>query len=419
MKNYGKNTESIKTNRKEINMKAIPVTLKLFLRCSVISIVFAIGGCSSTEVKTTEITPVFHVTDNIPENELLDIGITIFDPGLEALADQEDDALVFPEIRVAESSYFPYILMETVQSSAAWGAVRVIPVGHQSVDVTVKGSIIHSDGEMLDIGISVYDSSGRHWFTKSYHDKASHYAYNKKTQLRYEPFQNIYNQITNDLNSYREKLSSKELQHIRLVSELTFAQSFSQQMFSQYIESNEQGRIVINRLPAEDEPMMLRIRKIRERDYLFIDTLQEYYGSYVKEMKAPYKEWRHESLKEVVAMRRMEHKARNQKIIGAVAIIAGILGAGNSSGSVRAGSIIGMTAGGYILKDGMERSEEALIHVGALQELGDSLEASIESQVIELEDRTVTLSGTVENQYQQWRKILKEIYQVDTDKPFL
>jgi len=388
----------------------------LVFRCSILSIVLIIGGCSSTEVKTTAVTPVKHVTENIPENELLDVGITIFDPGLEKLADQSDDALVFPEIRVAESSYFPYILMETVQSSAAWGAVRVIPIGHQSVDVTVKGSIIQSDGEILSIDISVSDSSGRHWFTKSYHDKASHYAYNKKTQLRHEPFQNIYNQITNDLNSYRETLTSDELQHIRLVSELLFAQSFSEQMFSQYIESDAQGRVVIHRLPAKDEPMMLRIKRIRERDYLFIDTLQEYYGSYVKEMKAPYKEWRNESFKEVVAMRKMEYRARNQKIIGAAAIIAGILGAGNSSASVRAASIVGMTAGGYVLKDGMERSEEALIHVEALQELGDSLEASIESQVIELEDRTVTLSGTVDNQYQQWRKILQEIYQVDTDK---
>jgi len=417
VKNYGKSTASIKINRKEINMMAIIAKLSLCLRSTVICMVLLNVGCSSTELKTTEVTPVHHVTEHIPDNELLDVGITIFDSGLSQLADKEDDALVFPEIRVAESSYFPYVLMETVQSSAAWGAVRVIPVGHQSVDVTVKGAIIESDGENLAIDITVNDSSGRHWFTKSYQEKASHYAYNKKTQLRYEPFQNIYNKITNDLNRYRETLSSTQLQHIRLVSELTFAQSFSKEMFSPYLANDDQGRVVINRLPAQDEPMMLRIKKIRERDYLFIDTLQEYYGSYVKEMKAPYKEWRHESYKEVVAMRRMQDRARNQKIIGAAAIIAGILGAGNSSASVRAASIVGMTAGGYVLKDGMERSEEALIHVEALQELGDSLEASIESQVIELEDRTVTLSGTVNNQYQQWRKILQEIYQVDTGKP--
>ncbi|MEJ2419824.1 MAG: hypothetical protein P8Y45_23450 [Exilibacterium sp.] len=54
------------------------------------------------------------------------------------------------------------------------------------------------------------------------------------------------------------------------------------------------------------------------------------------------------------------------------------------------------------------------MHVEALQELGDSLEASIEPQVIELEDRTITLSGSVENQYDQWRDILRDIYKLDT-----
>ena len=39
-----------------------------------------------------------------------------------------------------------------------------------------------------------------------------------------------------------------------------------------------------------------------------------------------------------------------------------------------------------------------------------SLEAEITPQVIELEDRTVMLSGNVEDQYEQWRELLAEIY---------
>jgi hypothetical protein len=109
----------------------------------------------------------------------------------------------------------------------------------------------------------------------------------------------------------------------------------------------------------------------------------------------------------------MKSKARNQKLMGAAAILAGILGAGNGDAVVRAASAIGVAGGAYVLKAGYESSADAQIHIDALQELGDSLEASIESHVIELEDRTVTLTGTVENQYQQWREILKELYQLD------
>ena len=39
-----------------------------------------------------------------------------------------------------------------------------------------------------------------------------------------------------------------------------------------------------------------------------------------------------------------------------------------------------------------------------------SLEAEITPQVIELEDRTVMLSGNVEDQYAQWRELLADIY---------
>jgi hypothetical protein len=46
----------------------------------------------------------------------------------------------------------------------------------------------------------------------------------------------------------------------------------------------------------------------------------------------------------------------------------------------------------------------------ALEELGQSLDAEITPRVIELEDRTVRLTGNVEDQYDQWRELLADIY---------
>ena len=59
------------------------------------------------------------------------------------------------------------------------------------------------------------------------------------------------------------------------------------------------------------------------------------------------------------------------------------------------------------------KRQAAQIHVGALEELGSSLETEIAPQVIELEDRTITLSGSVEQQYTQWRDILSDIYEAE------
>ena len=54
------------------------------------------------------------------------------------------------------------------------------------------------------------------------------------------------------------------------------------------------------------------------------------------------------------------------------------------------------------------------MHIAALQELGESLQSEIAPKVIELDDRTIMLTGTVEEQYEQWRDILMEIYLTET-----
>ena len=101
---------------------------------------------------------------------------------------------------------------------------------------------------------------------------------------------------------------------------------------------------------------------------------------------------------------------RRRLIAGAVAVAAGIAGATSSDGNARAASNVAIIGGGYLLKSGLEKRNEAQIHVQAMEELGMSLEAEITPQVIELEDRSVTLKGNVEDQYAQWRSLLADIY---------
>ena len=47
---------------------------------------------------------------------------------------------------------------------------------------------------------------------------------------------------------------------------------------------------------------------------------------------------------------------------------------------------LAIIGGGYLLKSGLEKRNEAQIHVQAMEELGMSLEAEITPQVIELEE---------------------------------
>ena len=54
------------------------------------------------------------------------------------------------------------------------------------------------------------------------------------------------------------------------------------------------------------------------------------------------------------------------------------------------------------------------MHIAALQEIGESMNSEVAPKVIELEDRSIMLTGTVEEQYEQWQDILMEIYRTET-----
>jgi hypothetical protein len=156
--------------------------------------------------------------------------------------------------------------------------------------------------------------------------------------------------------------------------------------------------------------MLERVRNLRQRNYVFVDTLQGYYTGFSEEMYTPYQEWRKLSYDEVVAQRELQTEANQRLIAGAAAVIAGIAAQGSSSDYANTAGVVGIAGGAYLLKSGLEKRAESSIHSLAIEELGQSLSAEITPRVIELEDRTVRLSGNVEDQYDQWRELMADIY---------
>lgn len=367
------------------------------------------AACTSTTVTTTAHTPLEQEQATVPESQLLDVGVIPFDPGLEK-ADPDDETLM-PEVRNAEGRYLALNLSNTIQRSAGWGAVRIVPSPKTVTDVYIEGTIIHSDGERLTVEIKAFDSSGGHWYTKEYEEVVGKYAYERRNRGR-DPFQGIYNRIANDLLDYKQSLPPQQAEQLRTISELRFARDFSPQAFDEYLSQNKDGELNIEKLPAANDPLLARIERIRSRDYLYIDNLQEHYHTFVKRMETPYQEWRSMSYDEVIEVRKLKKKATTNTIAGIGLVLAGVAGAAssNSSGGQAAG-IAGIGGGGILIKEGFAKRQEAQIHIDTLNELGTSLEGEIEPQIIELEDRTITLTGSVEAQYEQWKGILREIYE--------
>jgi len=367
----------------------------------------ALPACVNQTIKSASVPAARTPSTSIEEELLLDVSIAIFNPGL---ADYDEGQQVYPEVRKAEANYMPNLLSETMQNSGAWGAVRVVPDASQISDLMVEGEILYSDGEELQLHITATDSRGREWLDKDYDSNASRYSYQESSRKYQDPFQAVYNSISNDLLEEQENLPPKDQENIRFVTELLFARSFSADAFGGYLEQNRKGRYSVRRLPAEEDPMLEWVRSIRDRDHLFIDTMQEYYASFNEQMIGPYQEWRKLSYDEAIALQELKAESRRRMIAGGVALLAGIAGAASNSRTARAAGSVAILGGGYLLKTGMEKRNETEMHVEALEELGQSLEAEISPQVIELQDRTVMLSGNVEDQYAQWRELLAEIY---------
>jgi hypothetical protein len=367
------------------------------------------------KVTSSTLAPIRTPSAPIPPEALLDVGIPPLGDGL-ALTDEDDT--VFPEVRSAETIYFSNQLAKTMEKSGAWGAIRVVPSPDVVMDVYITGTILQSDGETLDIEIRVYDTSGRQWLKERHRQVVGKYAYDRRLKTLADAFQNLFTVIANQVLAVREKMSNEEAVRLRQISELRFAREFSPEAFDDYLGEGKSGILTIEKLPAENDFILERISMIRERDNLYVDTMQDYYDAFSREMHRPYQDFRRVSYDSVVKARQLRKRGNRQILAGIAGIVGGIYGR-LSSGSWMAfdGSTAAAAVGGYALKQGLQNKEKAAEQTDRLAEMGASLDAVIAPQVIALEDRSVTLSGTVQAQYGQWREMLHRIYQQEHTLP--
>jgi hypothetical protein len=74
---------------------------------------------------------------------------------------------------------------------------------------------------------------------------------------------------------------------------------------------------------------------------------------------------------------------------------------------VRAGGAIG---GAASILSGLKKYSDARIHAQVLKELSDSFQNEVAPQVVDLEGQTLRLTGTAEEQYREWRRLLHQMY---------
>ena len=120
-----------------------------------------------------------------------------------------------------------------------------------------------------------------------------------------------------------------------------------------------------------------------------------------------------------------EDKARAQAttrtVLGAAAVLASILVSSQCGSTdyncqrIEDAVRYGGGAGGVAaVMSGIKKFADAKTAAQSVRELARSFESEAGTQVVEVEGRTLKLTGTAEEQYREWRRLLATIYAEET-----
>ena len=218
------------------------------------------------------------------------------------------------------------------------------------------------------------------------------------------------------LERKNEKLRPADFARIRNVAQLRFDSELAPYAYQGYLQRQHDGTYRILRLPAEDSPLAERLQQVRERDYALLDTLDDQYRLSAEKISDSYVNWRRSNYAELEQEADLKHSARMRMLLGAAAVIGGIAAATDSSSTAAtqvAGSI-GVMAGIQAFKSGMGQNAEAKAHAESIKQQIESFSAEVAPMNVDLEGKVVELKGSGEQQFLEWRRLLKELYQNET-----
>ena len=364
---------------------------------------WALSSCGSTQVISANSSPAVMASEPLSPEEVLDIGIITLDPNIPNDIEESNENLVVPDVRRAESRYIAYHLKNTLENTGNWGAVRVLPNSTESSHIEISGKILSSDGEMLRLKITAIDSKKNKWIDRIFEDRATGLGYENPTE---DPFQDLYNEVANELLAFKTSLSLRDSANIKEIAKLRFARDLAPEKFDGYLVEDQNGSFRIEQLPASNDPMMIRVAQLEELDFLFIDTLDTHFNKFYRETQASYDEWRRTTFSEALRLRELQKEARRRIAAGALMIVGGIAAEGSSSAAAYTGAIGGVTA----IRQGLSKRVQATNQELRLRELNEALASEITPYVLDIEGKTIQISGSAEQQFKEWKTLLKRIY---------
>ena len=319
----------------------------------------------------------------------LNVSIVVFDPGVPAQQSLHRDLQVFPRIREIEALFLPFVLRETLADTNEWGAVRVVPETDPAAELMLSCTIVHSDGEQLQLHVKATDASGRVWFERNFAAVVDGSYSTRSNPDGVRQGDGPFDAIAASLRQAREPLDGKALSNIVEISLLRHAAELAPSAFGEYLHRADDGRYSLIRLPAEGDPMLERIERIRGVEYVMTDAVDAKYQELHADIASIYDLWRDYRRKAV--RYQLDDAERVQ----------------NSTSDAPRGSYEALRALYDNYKsDRIIAQEQDSLAVAFNNEVGPKI-AAVEARVAELD-------GWVEDRYAQWRRLLEELFDVET-----
>ncbi|MCY4143549.1 MAG: hypothetical protein OXG08_07680 [Gammaproteobacteria bacterium] len=370
---------------------------------------------------------------NIPS---LRLAIPVLDPGIPESTEEQTHQGIWPELRKSESVWAAFKLKEWMHRYNQFDSIVVSADASVSADVYLIGRIEKSDGESMRIDYQVVDATGDIWLPDMSDSHRVEIGWHQRHEgTGQDPFDPLYNEIADTVyealkdrgKAHVERLEREsrrknqeerrltDLERIAATRDLAFARFLSPREFGDALVATN-GRYEIQYLPETEGSDWARINSIQVREDDFAKVIEKYYEEFANTIKDEYAQWQRDSFPIARELRIAKRNRALQGVAGAVLLAAAVAAetdgaAADGDGSAQLGTRVGAALGGSLLVSSFVNNERRKVAVAEINELGGSLHNSLKPTRVDLDGKVVTLTGTVHDQFTQWRTMLTEMYE--------
>ena len=369
----------------------------------------------------------------------LKVAVPVLDPGVDEFSEELEKEGIWPGLRKTETIRSATKIRDALYDLNQFETVVVFPDTSISADLYVLGTIRESTGEIMSIEWQLVDATGKTWIRKN---KETHRVppgwHERYGGPGIDPFQELYRKIAysvyKELKKYARKHDSvvkenrklvrsgkspklSELDRIVAIRELVLAQYFAPDIYGDAIAeknaSKSSSRLTLQYLPDKSAQEWTRIESFWQRDETFTLLMNDYYNTFRAKVDPSYELW----LKDIYPVARetriLKRQASVEKALGVVTLIAAASAAkdADSTGKRDRAIAVGAAVGSTLLIKGFIDSTRSKEQLEIFNETARSYHDSFNPISVELAGKTVTLQGTAQEQFAQWRSLLREFYE--------